>query len=166
MVAPSRHSHDTVAAISRDCMSPRVVPPESPPIYLEDQRHRIIMTDAFPAATQRLNEFARLIPGWDTYDAQPIAAAAIYEARKLLAAIAVRFAHRNGDAAPFFVAPLPYGGVQLEWRHLGRDVEAEIGPDGSFSYLIASGEGMSRLFDERDTASAEEVIDLIVHLYD
>lgn len=118
--------------------------------------------EAFPTAMQRLNEFARLDRGWDTYSAEPIAPAAIDGARKLLAGVAARFAHRSERATPFFVAPLPYGGVQLEWRRPSREIEVEIGPDGTLSYLSTFGQGTSRRFDEHDIASFEEILDLII----
>jgi hypothetical protein len=59
-----------------------------------------------------LTRLARLEPGWDTYDAQPIAPAAISAARRFL----------DGLDHPS-VVPTSDGGVQVEWHVNGVDVE-------------------------------------------
>lgn len=125
----------------------------------------MVTTEMYQRAAQRLNAFALLPSGWDTYDAKPIAATAIHEARKLLAAVARRFVSHPDIAEPFFVAPLPYGGVQIEWRRLGKEMEVEIAPDGRFGYLLTTGEGENRTFEEKDTVSAEEILERVVRLY-
>ncbi|MGI8857570.1 MAG: hypothetical protein ACR2JW_17690 [Thermomicrobiales bacterium] len=126
----------------------------------------MVTTEVYPEAARRLDEFATLPPGWDTYDAQPIAARALDEARRLLAAVGRRLNGRAMIARPFFVAPLPYGGVQIEWRRAENEIEVEIAPDGRFGYLSTTGEGENRVFVEKDDASTDEVIDRIVRLYD
>lgn len=40
-----------------------------------------------------------------------------------------------------FVAPLPDGGVQLEWDHGDRRLEIEVLPDGATAYVMAQGAG-------------------------
>ncbi len=145
MVATLTYSHDLVIA------------PSPPPCSI-DQQHQIITTEAFPEGTRRLNEFARLPSGWDTYDATPIAATAIHEARQLLAAVARRCANQTDRATPFFLAPLSYGGIQIEWRRPNKEIEVEIGPDGRFGYLRITGEGENRTFEERDYISADQIL--------
>ncbi len=130
------------------------------------QQQRIMTTDAFPEATRRLNEFAMLPSGWDTYDAKPIAATAIHEARELLAAVARRCANQADAAIPFFLAPLPYGGIQIEWRRPNKEIEVEIGPDGRFGYLRTTGEGEHRTFEERDNVSADQILECVIRLCD
>lgn len=130
------------------------------------QQQRIMTTDAFPEATRRLNEFAMLPSGWDTYDAKPIAAIAIHEARQLLAAVARRCANQTDAAIPFFLAPLPYGGIQIEWRRPNKEIEVEIGPDGRFGYLRTTGEGEHRTFEERDNVSADQILECVIRLCD
>ncbi|MHB8646742.1 MAG: hypothetical protein ACYDAR_13210 [Thermomicrobiales bacterium] len=124
----------------------------------------MVTMEAYLEATQRLDEFAMLHSGWDTYDAKPIAATAIHEARQLLAAVARQFAGQPDSAKPFFVAPLPYGGVQIEWRRANKEIEVEIGPDGRFGYLLTSGEDENRTFEEKDDVSADTVLDLVTRL--
>jgi len=99
----------------------------------------MVTTEAYREAAQRLDAFALLSARWDTYDAKPIAPAAIHEARRLLAAVAQQFTDQTERAKPFFVAPLPYGGVQIEWRRPKAGIEVEIGPDGQFGYLLTIG---------------------------
>lgn len=127
-------------------------------------RHRIVTATVYPVAMQRLSEFARLTPGWDTYDAQPITMTATSEAQRFLSELAARFAGRTNDAEPFFVAPLPYGGVQMEWRQTGHEIEIEIGPDGHIGYLLTTGQGDNHTFTERDNVQFAEVLDLVTRL--
>lgn len=114
---------------------------------------------AFPAAEARLDALAKLVPGWDTYGAQPIAPCAISVARELLRAVA---AHpRTAHAEPYFVAPLPYGGVQLEWRKGGHAIEVEVAPDGSFAYLLMDGAGCCRTFTDAEAVTTRDLLDAI-----
>lgn len=161
MVATLTYSHDLVTALSSRGSGSILTAPSS-----IDQQHRIITTEAFPEATRRLNEFAMLPPSWDTYDAKPIAATAIHEARQLLAAVARRFANQTDRATPFFLAPLSYGGIQIEWRRPNKEIEVEIGPDGRFGYLRITGEGENRTFEERDYISADQILECVVRLCD
>ena len=124
----------------------------------------MVTTEAYLEATQRLKDFAMLPSGWDTYDAKPIAATAIHLARQLLSAVARRFANHTSRAEPFFVAPLPYGGVQIEWRRANKEIEVEIAPDGRFGYLLTTGEGENRTFEERENVSADEILESVVRL--
>ncbi len=123
----------------------------------------MVTTEAYQEAAQRLDAFALLPAGWDTYDAKPIAAA-IHEARRLLAAVAQQFADQTERAKPFFVAPLPYGGVQIEWRRPKTEIEVEIGPDGQFGYLLTTGEAENRTFEEKDDVSADAILECVTRL--
>jgi len=124
----------------------------------------MVTTGVYLEAARRLNEFATLPSGWDTYEAKPIAATAIHEARRFLAAVARRFAGQTDIAKPFFLAPLPYGGIQIEWCHPNKEIEIEVTPDGRFGYLLTTGEGEDRIFEEKDDVSADEVLDLVTRL--
>jgi len=59
---------------------------------------------------------------------------------------------------PYFVAPLPYGGVQLEWREPGREIEIEIAPDGTLAYLLIEREGVARRFTEQEDVSLDDAV--------
>lgn len=124
----------------------------------------IATAEPFPAAMQRLNEFAALTAGWDTYRAAPIAATAIAEARSFLSALARRFAGQTDIAKPFFLSPLPYGGVQIEWHRPNQEIEIEIDSDGHFGYLLITGQGEHRTFEEGDDLSFDEALDRVVRL--
>lgn len=124
----------------------------------------MVTTEAYREAAQRLDAFALLSAGWDTYNAKPIASAAIYEARRLLAAVAQQFTDQTESAKPFFVAPLSYGGVQIEWRRPKAGIEVEIGPDGRFGYLLTTGEGENRTFEEKDDVSANAILECVTRL--
>lgn len=118
---------------------------------------------SFPAAEARLDALTKLAPDWDTHGAQPIALRAITAARELLRAVA---AHpRTAHAEPSFVAPVPYGGVQLEWRKGGQEIEVEAAPDGSLAYLSIDGAGCCRAYGETDTGNVDEVLRRIEELH-
>ncbi len=61
---------------------------------------------------------------------------------------------------PFAVAPLPYGGVQIEWRGNAGAIEVEIDVDGSLSYLLEIGEGKARTIEEKPKASTGDVLSM------
>ena len=103
---------------------------------------------ALQRAFERLEELTRLGPNWDSYGAEPISPQAIALARQFLTAVAERFAAWAGDRVhPYVIVPLANGGVQLEWRGPGGDLEVEIGPDGHFAYRLITGQGVARTFE-------------------
>jgi hypothetical protein len=46
------------------------------------------------------------------------------------------FAEAGETAIPYDIAPIPRGGVQVEWRGPRMHIEVEIGPTGEPSYLV------------------------------
>jgi hypothetical protein len=95
-----------------------------------------------PAACQRLTELAALEADWDSYGTDPPTNLAITTARQVLEAVAERLASAAGtDPAPYFIAPVPTGGVQLEWTGPASEIEVEIGPEGALGYLLVRREG-------------------------
>gem|GEM_PF-4541779 len=43
--------------------------------------------------------------------------------------------------APYHIAPMPNGGLQIEWRRQLRSIELWIDPEGTFSALVDDGAG-------------------------
>ena len=74
----------------------------------------------------RLDDYAGLKEGWNSYDAAPITPEAIATARRF-----------SPDHCPiaFWPVPTPHGGIQIEIHQEGYDFEIEILPDGQrFGY--------------------------------
>ncbi len=82
---------------------------------------------------QKVLRLEELPEGWDGQDSPAIQSAAIEGALRMLASVRV-----EGSEDPS-VVPVPGGGVQLEWRVGGRDLEIEFLPDGSLQYLLCLG---------------------------
>ena len=63
------------------------------------------------------------------------------------------------DGMPYHIAPLADGGILLEWgtRGGGDELAVDIGAEGEFGYLLITGTGESRTFDERDGVPPERV---------
>jgi hypothetical protein len=89
---------------------------------------------------RRLDRFATLERGWDSYGAQPISVNAIEAASVLLMSLAAHLEPWFGRRVkPYVVAPLASGGVQLEWRGPSGIIEVDVDPEGTFSYLLLQG---------------------------
>jgi hypothetical protein len=124
----------------------------------------IVTANVFPDEMHRLDELAIPPAGWDTYEAQPITDTAIREARRFLSDLAGRFLSKTRIAKPYFIAPLSYGGVQMEWRRVDRAIEVEVGTDGTLGYLLITGQGSDRTFVEGDEVAFDDVLDLVTRL--
>jgi hypothetical protein len=58
-------------------------------------------------------------------------------ARQLIELLERHYRTRAGaQVGPFDVAPIPRGGVQIEWRSPEVHLEVEVGPVGDYSYLL------------------------------
>jgi hypothetical protein len=117
------------------------------------------------AAIHQLDEFRDLPPDWNSYGAEPIPEDAIEVARDLLGAVALRYSDRPDLATPYVVGPIPYGGVQIEWRRPGREIEIEVGPRDYLAYLKIEGYGADRAFSEDEGVSLEDVMELIAWVF-
>ena len=95
-----------------------------------------------PKALQRIEHLMRLDFNWDGYGGLPITNKAIHIATQLLFQ-----AHRltKGELKLPFIAPLPEGGLELEWiQDSGKELTLVISPDGreiEFLLDIPSTEG-------------------------
>jgi hypothetical protein len=76
-----------------------------------------------------LAELRRLPAGWDGHGGNPISRTVVDYACALLPRLV-----RPGVPPPF-IAPIPSGGLQLEWHRNGWDLEIEIsGPGRVYAY--------------------------------
>ncbi len=116
---------------------------------------------AFPLSYyQRLTELSMLQADWDSYGASPISDRAVDRARRFLSELVKEFPEA-GDISPYTVAPLPSGGVQLEWRGPQKALEIEISAAGRFSSLLVEDHETGRTYDERGRVSAAVAVHLV-----
>ena len=87
------------------------------------------------AVENRLTHLASLRDDWNSYGARPITEEAIRQARELLKAMADS---TPGDVPIPFIAPLPSGGLQIEWSGpSGSELIVEVPTAGEpLSYLL------------------------------
>jgi hypothetical protein len=101
------------------------------------------------SVADRLARLAQLEPGWDGHRASPISRTIIDYACNLLPRIMAL-----GLPAPF-IAPLPFGGLQLEWHRNGRDLEIEIhAPSRLYAYYCELATGSESEMELRDDLAA------------
>lgn len=81
------------------------------------------------AAMNAVGDLAQLPQDWDSYGSRQIQTSAIRQALEIL-----QMANLQHIPMPF-VVPVPGGGVQLEWRLEGRELELEVQPDRTIAYL-------------------------------
>jgi hypothetical protein len=113
-------------------------------------------------ACQRLAELAVLEADWDSYGADPPTDLAIMTARQVLQAVAKRLVSAAGaDPAPYFIAPVPTGGVQLEWTGPASEIEVEVGPEGALGYLLVRREGDAETEQVEARVSPADVVEAV-----
>jgi hypothetical protein len=93
-----------------------------------------------------LETFRELPADWDSYGALPITATALRQATEFLTAFqeSPRVDRSSLEAVPYVIAPVPNGGIQIEWRRRSGSLEMEIQPDGSFGALVEQAFGSPR----------------------
>ena len=117
---------------------------------------------ALARATRQLMQLSLLEQNWDSYGAEPVSSVAIDKAYALLQLLQEsRVDLLQERIAPYAIAPLANGGVQLEWRGGDRALEVEVGPDGDFGYLSIVEDGDARSFQEEDHVSTSQIVELI-----
>ena len=105
-----------------------------------------------------IDRLGRLEENWDSFGSQPPALQARLVAKGLLEQ-AVK--NLGAGAIPKNVVPLSGGGVQIGWLGESAELELEVSPRGQFSFLLATGSGEDRNFEEAEDASPEKVLELI-----
>jgi type II secretory pathway component PulJ len=122
---------------------------------------------ALPAITSsdalsRLALVAQLDDDWDGSASKAPTARAIDAAYRLLIHSAERLYPSLGESSlPWTLAPLS-GGLQLEWRALGRAVEVEITADGQLEFLIEVDGVDGKSYDEGSVTSIEDLITVLL----
>lgn len=116
-------------------------------------------------AIARIAEFAELPRDWDADDADPITARAIARAVDLVlrAGSAPKAARERIPrlAIPVTSAPLPDGGIQVEWSNGTDRIDVQISPVGGLGYLMKWGSGRDVRYEEADNASEDQIIERI-----
>ena len=92
---------------------------------------------------RQLERLQKLEENWDSYGAQPVSGVALNVSVDLLKHFGPRF-------EPPRIAPLPNGGLQLEWESPDYEVSVEISPTRRVSLLVESPAG---LVDAEETGS-------------
>jgi hypothetical protein len=133
-VAGTLAGQDISARVAQS--SPRYALSESVAGSQSTYEVRTDMESIIPALT-RLNELAQLQPNWDSYDAEALTPSAIAAASLLITSVNEDRRSLTGrPAPPWVVAPVPDGGVQVEWMASPRKIVVQIDPDGELSYLV------------------------------
>lgn len=79
--------------------------------------------------------------GWDSYGADPIDSRAIETSTRFLRSLESRYGDIFGERLkPSIAAPLPSGGVQLEWDGERGRLEIEIWSAGEINLLVVDRE--------------------------
>lgn len=84
----------------------------------------------FKSVRTRLQNLASLPENWNGYGSPQIAGEAISESLRIINELA-----KLGMPEPE-IFPISGGGVQMEWQNQGAELEIEIMPDRSISYLL------------------------------
>ncbi len=96
--------------------------------------HIISIRPGLVEAMRCLDTFAKYYPDWDDTGAAIIARDTILRAKSLVRNILVH--DSPGGMEPFYIGPIPNGGIQIEWRGPTHGVEIEIRPDRTYGYLL------------------------------
>ena len=111
---------------------------------------------------ERIARFAELQPDWDSYGAKVIAPVAIATARDVLRTIIQAAEPALGERVlAVWIAPLPNGGVVLEWRGATADLEVEVTASGVLQILLEARAAGQDETVERSGVRAEDVAALL-----
>src|SRR5690349_14943032 len=85
-------------------------------------------------SSDRLDQLAALPENWDSYGGARPTPDSILAARSLLLTLCAMDGTSLGRRVnPSHIAPLPVGGVQMEWGGMAMDIEVEVSPEGTFA---------------------------------
>lgn len=134
---------------------------DEPHIHRGQTRIGSLDTDPLARADRRLADLARLEEDWDSYGAAPIAPGAIKLAAHLMRRVLMHRSYPPGFAEPYFVGPIPHGGVEIEWRNCDKRVEIDVRPDSSLDVLTVTGTGPSTRREARQNVPVMDALRLI-----
>lgn len=92
------------------------------------------VADWFLDSLETVRRLGNMGEGWDGYGSPSIPVRTTITANYILS-LASQYKLR-----PPHIAPVPGGGIQLEWDYDNRSIEIEIHPSGETDFLIAEGE--------------------------
>jgi hypothetical protein len=103
---------------------------------------------------QQLAALREFEPDWDGAGANAPVEEALIRAGRLVGAVVAQRADAQSRAiAPFAIAPLPDGGVLVEWRRPDQAIAVFVLANGRFDYLLTRGAGAQlRHEDQRNVA--------------
>jgi hypothetical protein len=107
----------------------------------------------------RIRDMAHLAADWDGDDADAPTAPAVATACCLIKAVVEAQERRGrGRTVPSASAPLPDGGIGVEWSGRRGRVDVQANPDGTCGYLVKWGTGRDAGWEEADRASLDAVL--------
>jgi hypothetical protein len=122
--------------------------------------------EAIVPALEQLRGLAQLGDNWDSYGADSISPVAIATASLLISSVDEdRVRHGGRHAAPWMVAPLPDGGVQVEWKIASRKIQIQIDPEGAMSYLTVDRSHLVPSYTEEHEVSLGRIRSLVELVY-
>ncbi len=115
----------------------------------------------FYSVSSSLVDLARLPPGWDGADAASPGPLAIASAYDLLLRLLTHEHFGDSVSSPELGAPIPDGGIELEWQGPERLIDIQVAPDGTYGYLLVGGESGNRTYKEADDLDLKSIVEII-----
>ena len=115
----------------------------------------------------RIAAFLKLPPDWDSYGANAPSVVAVTAAQRFVRTAFARYLPNYGSQiAPYWVAPIPNGGIQIDWRGPNGEIEVDVDPSGKFGYLLQEGTGDASTAEEANDVPLETVLGLLAKVLD
>ncbi|HEV8370988.1 MAG TPA: hypothetical protein VGQ39_23780 [Pyrinomonadaceae bacterium] len=92
------------------------------------------VADWYLESLEIVRRLGNMDEGWDGYGSPSIPVRATIKANYILSLVSL---YRMNEP---HIAPVPGGGLQLEWDCDNRSLEIEVHPTGQYDFLIAEGE--------------------------
>src|SRR6476619_5448484 len=96
----------------------------------------VLVADWYVDSLETVRRLGNMGEGWDGYNSPSIPLKTTIAANYILSLVS-----QLRVWAPH-IAPVPGGGIQLEWDSDNRSLEIEIHPEGNYDFLVALGEEM------------------------
>lgn len=106
-----------------------------------------------------LRDLTQLGDDWDGEGSPSPSEEVLRSAEQLLVDAAARFLNQPSNVAPTFVAPVPGGGIYLEWRTQQRDLQLYVHPGDRLGYLSIDRSGSQPVYTEMSNAPAQQLLD-------